>query len=88
MKQDSFNELKLGHFFSKLFSVGRVGECNMGAIVSEDSSLGDSWMPAVAGNVADDITFGVFDDAVSEYNETIGQIFEYLLNDFSRNFYQ
>ena len=76
MEQDSFDEVKFGHFLSKLFPVGRVGEGNIGAIVREDSSFGDSWMPAVASNVSDDITFGVFDDTVSEYDETIGSVFE------------
>ncbi len=76
MEQNSFNELKFGHFFSKLFPVGRVREGNIGAIVGENSSLGNSWMPAVAGNVANDITFRVFDNAVGEYDKTVGSIFE------------
>ena len=76
MEQDSVDEVKFRHFLSKLFSVGRVGEGNMGAIVGKDSSLRNSWMPAIAGNVADDITFRVFDDTVSEYDETISSVFE------------
>ena len=69
--KDREDEDKFGDSFDMFLAVRFVGEGYWGAVVIEDSAIGDRRMFGVSGDVAQDFFFWTFDDAVGKDNKTV-----------------